>query len=163
MFVGHKKPATKVRNYFTLLRDLDIIRAEGDNYVAGPKMRKVSVEESEEELYSRILAFVLEQRFDYIREVLKWTMMVPFLEWSNAYYFPAYEAGTLLRWKDDDYFGHYHRLYSRPKSDIEILAQTTKVRDAEVVLQQGDFWVGDEEIFEEFSKQSDREHLLVAG
>jgi len=163
MFVSARKGAAKVKNYFTLLSDLRVVQLEDGNYVPGPFMRKLSVEASEEELYSRILASALEKRFEYIREVLKWTMMVPFLEWSNAYYFPAYEAGSLLRLRDDDYFGHYYRLYRRPRNKAEVLAQATKVKDAGVLLRDETFWTGDEEIFDEFSKQSDQHQLLPSS
>ena len=160
MFITPKKSAAKVQNYFTLLEDLRIIKRENHHYVQGTELRRISLDESEEAFYSRILGSVLERRFEYIREVLKWTMMVPFLEWSNAYYFPAYEARALLRWKDEDYFGCYHRLYGRPRNEAETVSQTTKVKDARVVLRDAGFWVGDDEIFEEFSKQSDRQQLL---
>jgi hypothetical protein len=162
MFTSARRSPAKVQNYFTLLQDLEIIKRENGDFVPGPVMKRLSLEDSEVDLYSRIIAFVLERRFDYIREVLKWTMMIPFLEWSNAYYFPAYEADTMLRWRDEDYFGHYNRLYRRPRTQAEVVSQTAKVRDAGVVLREGGYWVGDDEIFEEFSKHSDRENLLVS-
>jgi len=161
--VSPRKSIGKVTNYFTLLKDLNVIEAEDGHFVPGPLMKQLAVESSEEELYSRILAVVLERRFEYIREVLKWTMMVPFLEWSNAYYFPAYEARSLLKLKDDDYFGHYQRLYGRTRKESEIISQATKIKDAGVLLRDEIFWTGDEKIFEEFSKQSDENRLIPSA
>lgn len=162
-FITPRKSAAKVQNYFTILADLKIIQTEDGHYVPGPAMRRVPLDEPDARLYARILGSVLEQRFDYVREVLKWTMMVPFLEWSNAYYFPAYQASSLLRWTDNDWHGYYDGLYGRTKSDAEIVSQTSKLREAGIIVRDNRFWTGDEEIFDEFSKQSDRQQLLPSA
>ena len=81
--------------YFALLDDLDMIKQEDGYYVGGPRMKHLEGE-NQTGLYSAILGEALEKRSKYMKEVLRWSMLGPYLQWSNAYYFPAFQAERLV-------------------------------------------------------------------
>jgi hypothetical protein len=110
----HKPPekAEQVRNYFTLLSDMDYIRRENGGYVAGPGMKHLQATELEpHELYQYILADVLKEHSQYLKEVLRWTMITPFLRWSHSYYRPALSAKSLLTLERSELASYYNMFY----------------------------------------------------
>ena len=104
--------AEQVRNYFTLLSDMNYIRHEGGGYVAGPAMRNLEATNIEPyELYRHILADVLKEHSQYLKEIMHWTMITPFLRWSHSYYRPALEAKGLIEVKQTELASYYNQFY----------------------------------------------------
>jgi hypothetical protein len=152
------KPAT-VQKYFTLLADLDIVSREDGHYVAGPRMKILEGEEDSEELYVTILGEVLQKRLKYMKEILHWTMIGSYLQWSNAYYFPAYEAERLIKTEKQDLIDVYRRLYQQGY-DTDQLFQLRKVVSANIIRSKDNYYVGEEDIFNGYKETANKEKIL---
>jgi len=152
------KPAT-VQKYFTLLADLDMVRREDGHYVAGPRMKILEGEENSDEVYAAILGEVLQKRLKYMREILHWTMLGSYLQWSNAYYFPAYEANRLIKTERQDLIDVYRRLY-KTGYDTDQMFQLRKIVNAHIINSRRNYYEGDPEIFDGYVRNANREKIL---
>lgn len=112
-FLAHYDPA-KVKRYFGLLSDLDFVQSEGEQYVPGPGMMRLGQNEADSAgLISRVLGEALRRSYTYMTEVLGWKLMVPYLRWSNAYYWKALEADRLPVLDKDSWSRSHLQLYGR--------------------------------------------------
>lgn len=151
----------KGRRYFTLLSDLDFVKKEDGKYVPGAEMSRLKANEIQPpELYEQILADVIEKRSKYLHEVLHLTMMVPFLRWSNAYYFPSYEAGHLVEMENQDLVNNYRRFYSMKHEPMTEMNQIQRILDIKVLSMKGDYFAGEPEIFHNYVMNADRAAIL---
>ncbi len=151
----------KARRYFTLLADLDFVKKEEDKYVPGSEMSRLKADAVQPpELYERILADVIEKRSKYLHEVLHLTMMVPFLRWSNAYYFPAYEAGHLIEMENEELVSNYRRFYRMKHEPMTEMNQIQRILDIKVLSMKGDYFAGEPEIFHDYSMKADNAAIL---
>ncbi|MCJ7506155.1 hypothetical protein MUP05_06780 [Candidatus Bathyarchaeota archaeon] len=151
----------RARRYFTLLADLDFVKREGNEYVLGSEVGKLRAAEVQPpELYERILAEVIEKRSKYLHEVLHLTMMVPFLRWSNAYYFPSYEAGHLVEMENGELVSNYRRFYQMKHEPMTEMNQIQRILDIRVLSMKGDYFAGEPEIFRNYSADADNAAIL---
>jgi hypothetical protein len=151
----------KGRRYFALLADLDFLKKEENKYVPGSGMSKLAADEVEPpELYERILSDVIEKRSKYLQDVLHLTMMVPFLRWSNAYYFPSYEAGHLVEMENGELVNNYRRFYRTKHEPMTEMNQIQRILDIKVLSMKGDYFAGEPGIFESYSSNADKEAIL---
>jgi len=155
------KSNSAAKRYFTLLEDLRFIKLEGDYYVAGEGMTNLKAKEIEPpELYEQILGSVIEQRSKYLQEVLHWTMIVPYLRWSNSYYLPSYEVGRLVKMERNDLIDTYVRFHEARRPMLTYLGQIQHVLDVQILFSEGSCYRGSEEIFERYSRNADQEVVL---
>jgi hypothetical protein len=153
--------ASKIPKYFALLSDLEFIKQEDGHYVAGWKMKHLQADEIEPtEVYERILGEVIQRRSRYLSQVLHWTMMVPFLRWSNTYYFPAYEAGRLVRVERGDLIVNYKRFYGTRVATIDANDQIQQIVTAKILKKNGLVFDGMKEIYEGYVSNADKERIL---
>lgn len=151
----------KVRKYFGLLQDLEFVKPEDGHFVAGARMRNLQASEIKpQELFETILGEVMRKKAKYLREVLHWTMMVPYLHWCNTYYFPAYEAGHLVKTERDFLIENYRRFYEVKHARSIEKDQVQQVVDAELLQKDGKFYEGVRDVFDEYAKGMDRENVL---
>jgi hypothetical protein len=151
----------RVRRYFSLLEDLGYIAKENGGYVPGRGFADLKAGAVEPPaLYEHILGDVIRRRSKYLQEVLHWTMMVPFLRWSNAYYLPAYEAGHLLRTERDELVTTYSRYYGYKRRQAEVITQLQRTVDAGALKREKPYYLGDESILASYSKRADEEKVL---
>ena len=123
-------------------------------------MKLLEGQNESEELYAAILGEVLQKRLKYLREVLHWTMLGPYLQWSNAYYFPAYEAQRLIKTERQDLINVYQRLY-RAGYEIDQMFQLRKILNAGILFEKSRRYIeGDQTIFDEFSATANKEKIL---
>src|SRR5579875_1029071 len=107
------------------------------------------------------LGFIeIQERSKYLTEVSHLTMIIPYLRWSNAYYLPSYEAGRLIRMGKEYYINNYISYYRMPEKRIVFVNQIQRVLDAKILTREKDYFVGDEGIFETYSKIADKEKIL---
>jgi hypothetical protein len=153
---------TKTNNYFGVLADLDFIKQEGRKYVAGRAMKSLQTDRMMrgEAVYEAILGEVLQKRKKYLTEVLHWTMIVPYLHWSNAYYFPAAMAGHLVKTEKDELINNYTRFYEgRHPLDVNTV-QLDRIVTVDILSRQGGYYNGEEEILEQYLDSAERDTLL---
>lgn len=156
-----KDEGMKARRYFSLLCDLGFVKEEGGRYVPGQSMSELRGDVKPPVLYERILAEVIQKRSKYLKEVLHWTMMVASLRWSNAYYFPAYEAGHLVKMADEELGDNYKKLYGVKHERATELDQIQKIINTDVLVREEEKYVrGQEEIFESYSRSADEADIL---
>ncbi|MEE9601535.1 MAG: hypothetical protein V3W22_07560, partial [Thermoplasmata archaeon] len=103
---------------------------------------------------------VIRQRSKYLQEVLHWTMMVPYLRWSNSYYLPAYQAGHLLRLERDELNRFYQRYYRYTHRKVRVISQLQRTVDSGALRREKPFYLGDPSVLEEYFTQAEREGIL---
>ncbi len=147
--------------FSTLLQELGFIEIQEGIISPGAKMKGLKAQSIDPpELYERILSEVIQQRSKYLTEVSHLTMIIPYLRWSNAYYLPSYEAGRLIRMGKEYYINNYISYYRMPEKRIVFVNQIQRVLDAKILTREKDYFVGDEGIFETYSKIADKEKIL---
>ena len=153
--------ASKIPKYFALLSDLEFIKPENSHYVAGWKMKHLQTKDLEaHEVYEKILGEVIQRRSRYLSQVLHWTMMVPFLRWSNTYYFPAYEAGRLVKVERSDFIHNYRRFYGTRVAAIDANDQILQIVAAKILKKNGLVFGGVQTIFDDYVSNADRDRIL---
>jgi len=150
------------QRYLVLLEDLSFIKRENGYYVSGEKMNNLQADEIlPPDLYEMILAEVIQKRSKYLQEVLHWTMMVPFLRWSNTYYLKAYQAGHIILQERDDFIFNYKRFYSMGNNLVTALSQIQKIVDVKVLSKERNrLYFGDQTILESYSAVANKERIL---
>jgi hypothetical protein len=152
---------SKIPKYFALLTDLEFIKPENGHYVRGWKMKNLQAGEIEQtEVYEKIFGEVIQRRSKYLSQVLHWTMMVPFLRWSNTFYFPAYEAGRLVRIERSDFINNYRRFYGRRVATIDANDQLLQIVAVNILKKNGLVFGGVQTIFDEYVTNADKERIL---
>lgn len=155
-------PVEKSGPYFSLLDELGYLQSEDEHYIPGLKMRNLQADEVEPpELYERILGDVIRQRSKYLKEVLHWTMIVPYLRWCNSYYLPSYEAGRSIKLETNDFVDNYKRYYGIRRDYPTEINQIQRIVDAKAISKSEGFYEGQEDIFKEYSREADKEPLLA--
>jgi hypothetical protein len=151
----HRLPSQeKVERYFGLLRDLGYIRKHDSQYVHGKEFESLRRQELHSTaIFQRILGDVISKKSSYLTRVLHWSMMVPYLRWSNAYYFRSLEVGELTPLDRSAFSDSYRGLYQSQAKGNE-LSQMTHLVDAEVVRKEDRFYMGEPAIFEAFLTQA---------
>jgi hypothetical protein len=163
----HKPPekAEQVRNYFTLLSDMRYIKREDGFFVQGPGMKNLNAAEMEpQELYRHILADVLREHSQYLKEVLRWTMITPFLRWSHSYYRPALSANSLLQLDRSELESYYNMFYGPWKvSPDEDVAQIDAVVQAKILgyLKGQPYIFGYQNILDEYAANARADPMLA--
>jgi hypothetical protein len=150
-----------INRFSALLQELGFIEIKEGVISPGAKMKGLKAQSIDPpELYEKILSEVIQQRSKYLTEVSHLTMIIPYLRWSNAYYLPSYEAGRLVRMGKDYYINNYISYYRMPEKRIVFVNQIQRVLDAEILTREKDYFVGDEKIFDTYSKIADKEKIL---
>jgi len=156
-----KRRDLKVRKYFGLLEDLEFVKAEDGHFVAGSRMRNLQAGEMKPpEVFRTILAEIMQKKAKYLRDVLHWTMMVPYLQWCNAYYFPAYEAGHLVKTERDFLIHNYRRFYETTHLRSAETDEVQQVVDAELLVKDHTQYEGTREVFDDYAHKMDTENIL---
>lgn len=149
----HRLPTReKVDRYFGLLAGLGYIRPQNSHYVHGPSfegLRRRDIHSPA--IFQRILGDVISKKSAYLTGVLHWSMMVPYLRWSNAFYFRSLEVGELTPLDRNAFSDSYRGLYQSQAKGNE-LSQMTHLVDADVIRKEDRFYVGEPAIFRAFSR-----------
>jgi len=94
----------RIREYLGLLQELGIVRKVDSNdtseggYQIGNKLAMMSERVDDSKLLTTILmSHVIRERYSTLRQVFLITQLDPFIQLANCYYWPALEAGELVR------------------------------------------------------------------
>lgn len=157
------KRRERTPRYFALLKELGYIEKVGDRkYAIGKAMSDLKAYKMEStELYRRILADVIQRRAKYLQEVLHLTMIVPFLRWSNSYYFPSYEAGRLVKMRNEELFANCRRYYGIKTDEDSAKNQIQSIVESKILTRDSnDYYQGIQSTFNEYSSNADRQGIL---
>lgn len=162
----HKPPqkAEQVRNYFTLLSDMNYIRREDGHFVEGSGMKKLDADMEPYQMYQHILADVLREHNQYLKEVLRWTQITPFLRWSHSYYRPALSANSLLQLDRSELESYYNMFYGPWKvSPDEDITQIDAIVHAKILgyMKGQPYIYGFQQILDEYAENARADPLLA--
>jgi hypothetical protein len=155
----------KVMNYFGLLAGMNFIKQEDGFYVPGSDMKNLQAEQlSTPQISEFILGEVIRTRTEYLREVLHWTLIVPYLRWCNAYYLPAYKAGHLMQADQEELASYYTRYYGRLHDISAEEPQLESIVNAKILaLRQERYYEGKQAILNEFAANVKQDPTLFAA
>ena len=153
---------TKVSNYFHLLSSMDFIRPEAGTFVPGSEMKHLQADAiPATQLNEFILGEVLRTRQEYIRQVLHWTLIVPYLRWCTSYYLPAYKAGYLMQADLEELAGYYARYYGRVYDRSSEEPQLESLVNVRVLsLKQNRYYEGKQAILNDFAQNVKQDPVL---
>jgi hypothetical protein len=157
------KRRQRAPRYFDLLKKLGYIERVGDGkYTIGEAMSQMKASSMEStELYSKILADVIQRSSMYLQQVLHLTMIVPFLRWSNSYYFPSYEAGRLVRMDGKELFDNCHRYYGIHTDEDSAKVQIQSMVEKHILTRDASGnYRGIDQTFEEYRSIAEESNLL---
>jgi hypothetical protein len=161
--VGRRFSGERAHRYFAVLKDLQYIEKVDDRkYTVGKAMSNLKADRLEStELYRMILADVIQRRAKYLQEVLHLTMIVPFLRWSNSYYFPSYEAGRLVKMHNEELLANCRRYYGVRTEVDSAKNQIQSVIESQILTRDSsDYIEGNERTFNEYASNADRQDIL---
>lgn len=144
----------KTQQYVNLLKALGYVRSEGDKIVPAGLMTKVKASYgSGASIVPRILADALKEASGYMVDILGWRLMVPYIRWSNAYYWKALEADNLPRISMQSWNASHLQFYGSPTHGNPRTQIDDMVR-ANIVSYEKEGFEGVREVFEPYRKQA---------
>jgi hypothetical protein len=158
------KKRQRIPQYFNLLRELGYIERVGDGkYTVGNAMSNLKADSIESSrLYAMILADVIRRRSKYLQQVLHLTMIVPFLRWSNSYYFPSYEADRLVKMHDKEIIANCRRYYGVRTDEETAKSQLQSMVERDIFTRDASGnYRGIDQTFEEYKSSADRDAILA--
>jgi hypothetical protein len=158
------KRRQRAPQYFNVLKELRYIERVGDGkYTIGEAMSNLKADSIEStRLYSMILADVIRQRSRYLQQVLHLTMIVPFLRWSNSYYFPSYEAGRLVKMHNKELIANCRRYYGVHTDEDSANSQLQSMVEKDLLTRDlNGNYRGIDSTFEEYSANADKDGILA--
>ena len=150
--------------YLELLSDLEYAKREGSILVPGAAFeRALKIRPDEDSAVHWMMGDILRQRGTYMREVLHWSMMVPYLRWTNAYYWRALEADRLPLMNQAALEASYSNIYGRPTHGHPT-TQVMRLARAEVFHKiAGNQYEGDREIFEPYAQRASEQPAIATA
>lgn len=161
--VGERFSGERAHAYFNVLRELGYVEKVGNRkYSIGKAMSNLKADRLEStQFYRMILADVLQKHAKYLQEVLHLTMIVPFLRWSNSYYFPSYEAGRLVKMRNDELVSNCKRYYGIRTDQDAAANQIQLIVESKILTRDSnDYYQGNETTFSEYSSNAEKLGIL---
>jgi hypothetical protein len=151
---AQKRNKSQARRYVEFLAGLDYVKRENGKLLPGKKMKESAELKSlgDRELYQKFLSEILAKGYGYIQDYLHLTQIVPYLRVSNSYFLPSHASGDLLHLSEDEIRKHYRFYYQKSKPKIKIRGQVNEVVEAEIFEREGDYIVGNKDIWNQYSK-----------
>lgn len=144
----------KAKQYLSILQDLGYVKLEGDRYVpAGPLTTSGTSYGESAQIVPMILADSIRKASGYMVGVLGWRLMVPYLRWSNAYYWKALEAERLPTLSKAAWTESHVMLYGSPTHGNPRTQMDDMVR-GEIVSFDGRGFTGVDEVFQPYRRQA---------
>ena len=144
----------KARQYLSILQELGYVKLEGTDYVPAGRLLKAGKSYGEgAEIVPMILADSLQKASGYMVDVLGWRLMVPYLRWSNAYYWKALEADRLPTLSKPAWTESHLLLYGSPTHGNPRTQIDDMVREG-IVKYDGRGFTGVPNVFEPYRRQA---------
>ena len=145
---------SKAKKYVSLLSQLGYVKSEGDQFVPATPFERAGTTYGEGgQMVPKILADALRKGSGFMVDVLGWRLMVPYLRWSNAYYWKALEADRLPLLSLNSWTESHLQLYGspthgNPRTQIDDMVETN------IVSYERKGFIGRDEVFEPYRKQA---------
>lgn len=158
--VTRKREQQKWGTYLRFLEEADYIRKSGATFVSGPAFDSVMKKRADASAIPTALGQLLYSHYSYMTEVLGWHMMVPYLRWTNAYYWRAFEAGKLPSLDWDAWSSTYGSLYGK-QTHGSPLSQAQSLIEAGIIRERGPkVFVGIDEVFRPYQEKAEKNEFL---
>lgn len=144
----------KVLAYVSFLENLELVRRDGNNIIAGNRftlMEEMLKKEDERKIYDTLLADVLRNGFDYIREYFKLTSLTPYIRWSTSYYLPSIQSRTCLSLNQNALMNHYYQIYQIKPKEGKISNQISHLVRVGILNKEDNFITGNKDIIDKLS------------
>lgn len=160
--VTRKREREKWGTYLRFLEETKYIRKSGSLYVSGPAFTSILQQRRDATAIPTALGQLLYSHYAYMTEVLGWHMMVPYLRWTNAYYWRAFEASKLPSLDWDAWSSTYGSLYGK-QTHGSPLSQAQSLIEAGIIRERGSqVFVGIEEVFRPYQEKAGKNEFLSA-
>ena len=144
----------KARRYLSVLQNLNYVKAEGDAYVPGARLEAAKTQYGAgADIVPKILADSIAKASDFMVDVLGWRLMVPYIRWSNAYYWKALEIEDLPTLSKDSWTQSHQLLYGQPTHGNPRTQIDDMVRE-KIVSYDGRGFTGMPEVFDPYKRQA---------
>lgn len=144
------RPEKRILQYVTFLESLELVEHKDSQITQGKQFIRFEGElnnKSTKELYNRLLTYIMQNGFNYMREYLKLTAMTPYVRWATSYYLPSSQKGDLLHLSHNALMLNHSNIYKETKvKNTRASNQITNLVDADIFEEEGRFIVGKENI-----------------
>ncbi len=146
----------RMMQYLRLLEELDLIKEEQGKFTYTNLSTEMQTQtKSQKEFQQKILSYILQKRYNVIREVFRISRLEPYINIENSYYWPSLESGELLHLRRDTLYSIYTKSYG-VKPSIKFDMNLRDLTNADILNKKEGFYFGDRTIFAKIIKESDR-------
>jgi hypothetical protein len=140
----------KVYRYLNFLQDLELISIKDKRY-AVPGVRFEWIRErlrgkSENYINNILLADVLHKGFDFLRNYLNLTTIVPYLRLATSYYLPSAEKSELLYLNQTSLINKYSDIYNQKINRVTANSQINYLTEVDILKREDNFLYGEENV-----------------
>jgi len=153
---GLAKPK-RFRQYLSLLEEIALVERRENSFVQGTafsSLKGQAIKETEtrseqERLFEELMiAYILSERYDTVREVFHISRMQTYVHADNSYYEASLEAEKLLHQSEDSLLSRYNALYGF-KSPLRLRPVLKELVRAGAMEHDGTHYIGVTELFNE--------------
>lgn len=148
----------RFKKYLFLLNELGLIEQEENSFKYGEvfvgfeekvqnEMKSFADLEQNELLKRLVYGFVIRERFSYLTEVMKISMLSHFIKISNSYYAPTIEAEQLLYMRHESIHRNFLDLYGK-KPEVKFRSSLQKITNAGLINKSNNLYYGKKDVFE---------------
>ncbi len=160
LLATRKREQVKWKTYLAFLEQTGYVRRVGTKFESGKSFEAILSTVSGPQAIPRALGELLYENFTYMTSVLRWGMMVPYLRWTNAYYWRALEARGLpaLDWQTMS--ATYGLLYGPPTHGSP-LSQAQSLLEAGILEESGKkCFVGTSDVFAPYRDKAENDPFI---
>jgi hypothetical protein len=158
------KSADQIGRYIHILTTLDYLVKEDGKLVAGPKFISRSDKIDAVKVYDEMLARVAFEGYTFLRQVLRFSMMVGYMRWANSYYLTALGAQNKITIPTEFLESRYRTYYgSFDRGELNREAQMQRVVDSGLMIRHDNGITGDDEITPKYFDFAKQLHLGVVA
>lgn len=153
--VGMGKSREQVGRYVSLLNQLGYTKPEGESLVKGPRFSGEARSREPIDLYDEMLSTVAKESYSFLSQVLRFTQMVGYMRWANAYYLTALAPEENIVIQKAAFEGKYQDYYGRFKrGELYKEAQIQRVVDTGLIRWENEGVTGNEDISSRYFKEA---------
>lgn len=138
----------KTKRYIQFLESLGIVRLDREKYISGNEfthLQEMGLKDNDN-LYNLLLAHVLKNGWDYMKEYLKLTAITPYIRLSTSYYIPSSENNSLLSLTQPALLHYYSNIYGVKPIERQATTQINHMVEVDIFREEDKYLRGTEDI-----------------
>lgn len=144
---------SNIFNYMELLESLNLVKIEDDVYTYS-QLFSLKLKEyggDEKLLRDWVVSYVIQNRYDTVKNIFNITQMIPFIRTENSYYQPSLNADELVHKSLSSITNYYNNSYGKI-SQLDVKYWLKELIDVDIITQRRRLYYGNEDLFEEMMK-----------